>query len=170
MCLKASRFAACFRPRPPTLRSRQRRNRTRPHSGSDGPQNQVRAPLTNRLVIRAPNWLGDAVMALPAMAAVRAAFPGTTITIAAVASVAPLFEELTGAGQDEILVVARETETASLRGGQFDTALLLPNSFRVAWAARRAGIPERWGYAGGFRASMLTKAVPRPAGRVHQSM
>jgi heptosyltransferase-2 len=123
----------------------------------------------NRLVIRAPNWLGDAVMALPAMGAVRAAFPATTITIAAVASVAPLFEELTAAGQDEILVVARETETASLRGGQFDTALLLPNSFRVAWAARRAGIPERWGYAGGFRASMLTKAVPRPAGRVHQS-
>ena len=122
-----------------------------------------------RLVIRAPNWLGDAVMALPAMGAVRAAFPDTTITIAAVASVAPLFEELTAANQDEILVVARETESASLRGGQFDTALLLPNSFRVAWAARQAGIAERWGYAGSFRTSMLTKAVRRPAAHVHQS-
>ena len=40
-----------------------------------------------RLVIRAPNWLGDAVMALPALAAVRAAMPGTRITIAAVAAV-----------------------------------------------------------------------------------
>src|SRR4051812_13506641 len=164
MCLKASRFAACFRPRPPTLRSRQRRNRTRRHSGSDGPQNQVRAPLMNRLVIRAPNWLGDAVMALPAIGAVRDAFPDTTITIAAVASVAPLFEELTAARQDEILVVAGENETASLRSAQFETALLLPNSFRAAWAARRAGIPERWGYAGSFRTSMLTRAVPRPAG------
>jgi heptosyltransferase II len=124
----------------------------------------------NRLVIRAPNWLGDAVMALPAMGAVRAAFPDATITIAAVPAVAPLFEELTAASQDEILMVARDTEIASLRNGQFDTALLLPNSFRAAWVARRARILDRWGYAGSFRTSMLTRAVPRPTGRVHQSV
>jgi heptosyltransferase-2 len=122
-----------------------------------------------RLVIRAPNWLGDAVMALPAMAAVRAAFPDQRIAIAAVPSVAPLFEERTAAAQDEILIVTRETETAALAAGRFDAALLLPNSFRTAWAARRARVPERWGYSGGLRTALLTRAVQRPSGRLHQS-
>ena len=56
-----------------------------------------------------------------------------------------------------------------MRGGQFDAALLLPNSFRVAWTARRAGIAERWGYAGSFRASLLTKRCAGRPRRVHQS-
>ena len=57
-----------------------------------------------------------------------------------------------------------------MRHGAFDAALLLPNSFRSAWVARRARIPELWGYAGSFRTSMLTKAIARPSGRVHQSV
>ncbi len=122
-----------------------------------------------RLVIRAPNWLGDAVMALPAMAAVRAAFPDRRIAVAATASVAPLFEEKTVAAQDEILVVTGATEIAVLAAGAFDAALLLPNSFRSAWVARRAGVPERWGYAGSFRTPCLTRSIRRPAGRLHQS-
>ena len=52
----------------------------------------------SRLVVRAPNWLGDAVMALPALGAVRAAFPDARIAIAAGTSVAPLFEEDTRRG------------------------------------------------------------------------
>ena len=44
-----------------------------------------------RLVVRAPNWLGDAVMALPAMAALREALPEATLAIAAIPSVAPVF-------------------------------------------------------------------------------
>ena len=50
-----------------------------------------------RLLIRAPNWLGDAVMALPALAAVRRAYPSSTIVVAARAGVAPLFRERTAA-------------------------------------------------------------------------
>ena len=46
-----------------------------------------------RVLVRAPNWLGDAVMALPALAAVRRTFPRSTIAVAAPASVAPMFEE-----------------------------------------------------------------------------
>ena len=71
--------------------------------------------------------------------------------MAAIGSVAPLFEELTAACADEVLVVATETEIGSLRHGAFDAALLFPNSFRSAWVARRARIPEIWGYAGSFR-------------------
>lgn len=124
----------------------------------------------NRLVVRAPNWLGDVVMALPAMGAIRTSFPDARIVMAAIGSVAPLFEELTAACADEILVVATKTEIGSLRHGAFDAALLFPNSFRSAWVARRARIPEIWGYAGGFRTSMLTKAIARPSARVHQSV
>jgi heptosyltransferase II len=124
----------------------------------------------DRLLIRAPNWLGDAVMALPAMAAVRAAFPQARIAIAAIPSVAPLFEEQTAAAPDEIVLVTRSSETALLASGGFDAALLLPNSFRAAWTARRAGIPERWGYRGNLRGWLLSRGVARPAGRVHQSV
>jgi heptosyltransferase II len=124
----------------------------------------------DRLLIRAPNWLGDAVMALPAVAAVRAAFPQARIAIAAIPSVAPLFEEQTAAAPDEIVLVTRSSETALLASGGFDAALLLPNSFRAAWTARRAGIPERWGYRGNLRGWLLSRGVARPAGRVHQSV
>jgi heptosyltransferase-2 len=122
-----------------------------------------------RIVIRAPNWLGDAVMALPAMAAVRAGHPGATVTIAAIASVAPLFLEQTPVQQDDVLIVEPRTEAAHLRAGGFDATILLPNSFRTAWAAKRAGIPERWGYAAGGRGWLLSRRVARPRGRVHQA-
>ena len=127
-------------------------------------------PPPARLVLRMPNWLGDAVMALPAAAAVRAAFPDTAIAIAAPASVAPLFEENTPARQDQLISIARrEHEAADVRVGSFDAALLLPNSFRSAWVARQAGIGERWGYAAGLRGFLLTRAVKRPVERFHQS-
>ncbi len=143
----------------------------------------------SRLVVRAPNWLGDAVMALPALGAIRAAFPDARIAIAAATSVAPLFEEETAAAQDELISFgvpagqgpadARGTtekrgtipnEVVALTDGKFDTALLLPNSFRAAWTARTAGIPERWGYAANLRGWILTRAVARPKARhLHQS-
>lgn len=108
-------------------------------------------------------------MALPAIGAVRAAFPDARLTIAAAPLVAPLFEEDTGAGQDDIIPLTAGTEVAALGAGQFDAALLLPNSFRTAWAARQAGIAERWGYRGNLRGWLLTRAVPRPSGPLHQS-
>jgi heptosyltransferase-2 len=123
-----------------------------------------------RLVIRAPNWLGDAVMALPAMAAVRALSPSTFITVAAQPSIAPLFQEETIAGADAVLTIPEPTrESALLREGRFDAALLLPNSFRVGWAAWRAGVPDRWGYRTGLRGPLLTRRAPRPRGRLHQA-
>jgi heptosyltransferase II len=130
-----------------------------------------------RLLIRAPNWLGDAVMALPAMAAVRQAFERAHVTVAAIPSIAPLFQEATNARQDALVVVPdRRREAAVLREAavgfneKFDAALLLPNSFRTALSARRAAIPERWGYSAGFRRFLLTRAVSRSRARVHQSV
>jgi heptosyltransferase-2 len=123
-----------------------------------------------RLVVRMPNWLGDAVMALPALAAVRTAFRESVLTIAAPASVAPIFEEDTEARQDEVLTLAPAVEEpAALKAGRFDAALLLPNSFRSAWNARSAGITERWGYSSSLRGWMLTRSVRPPSTKVHQS-
>ena len=122
------------------------------------------------LLLRMPNWLGDAMMALPAAAAVRAALPETRITIAAPPSVAPIFEENTVARQDQVITIAnRDREADDLRAGAFNAALLFPNSFRSAWVARQAGIPARWGYSTGLRGVLMTHAVRRPSERLHQS-
>ncbi|HSL23149.1 MAG TPA: lipopolysaccharide heptosyltransferase II [Vicinamibacterales bacterium] len=115
-----------------------------------------------RMVIRAPNWLGDLVMALPAMAMARRAYPEAELTIAAPPAFAPVFEQETGVGTVE--VIAPE----AIRSGRFDTIMLMTNSFGSAWRAKRAGIDERWGFAGAARSWLLTRAIRRPRGRVHQ--
>ena len=125
--------------------------------------------MTERLVVRMPNWLGDVVMALPAVAAVRAAFPAAHLTVAAIPSVAPMFEERTPVRQQQILVVDKKDEATQLRAAAADTILLLPNSFRSAWVARGACIPQRWGYAAGVRGPLLTRPVRRPGREMHQS-
>ena len=128
-----------------------------------------------RLVILSPNWLGDAVMALPAIADVRRAAPGAAITVAARAAVAPLFQLVPDVDDTIVLPkppaihdVARwRAIGGELAGAGFDTALLLPNSLHAALLAARAEIPERWGYRAGWRGRLLTRAVPREAG-LHQ--
>jgi len=129
-----------------------------------------------RLVILAPNWLGDAVMALPAIADVRRASLGASIAVAARGAIAPLFSLVPGI--DETIVLRRPATVgrvggwrsigAELAGRDFDTALLLPNSMHAALVAARAGIAERWGYRSGWRGRLLTRAVRRP-GKLHQA-
>ncbi len=122
-----------------------------------------------RLLVRAPNWLGDAVLALPALGAIRRAYAGRAIVIAAAPSIAPLFEEVTPAAPDQIVVIDRAGEAAKIRTAGADAALLLTNSFRTAWAARMARVPQRCGYATAGRGFLLTKRVRPPRGRVHQT-
>ena len=121
-----------------------------------------------RIVVRAPNWLGDAVMALPAMRAIRRALADKTVIVAARGSIAALFREITPAAPDEIVTVEADREAEQLRDLRADAIVLLPNSFGSAWTARRAGIGERWGYRASARGLLLTRGVPRPRGRVHQ--
>jgi heptosyltransferase-2 len=129
----------------------------------------------DRLVILAPNWLGDAVMALPAIADVRRASPGVPITVAARPAVAPLFQLVPEV--DDTIVLPRAASIADvaswrslgaeIAGRRFDTALLFPNSLHSALVAFRAGVPERWGYRAGWRGGLLTRAVRRTSGH-HQ--
>jgi heptosyltransferase II len=120
----------------------------------------------NRAIIFAPNWLGDAVMALPAIADLRRGSPRATIAIAARPSVAPLFGMVPGI--DEVITLVDGVEKGIGTDRAFDTAILLPNSFHAAVIARRAGIPERWGYRTGWRGLLLTRAVDRAPAGIHQ--
>lgn len=119
--------------------------------------------MKKRVVVRAPNWLGDAVLALPAMVALRHHFPEASLTVAAPAGVAALFREDTGVRPDTVLVTPSSPREAvkALREGRFDLGVLFPNSFRSAWSLRRAGVPERWGFARGARGFLLTRRSPR---------
>jgi len=126
--------------------------------------------MPDRLVMVAPNWLGDAVMALPAIADVRRHYPDAHLTIAARAAVAPLFMMVEGVDAVETLpgrgglaaVTSWTADATALASGSFDLALLLPNSFATALIARRAGIPERWGFATDWRGRLLTRAIEKP--------
>ena len=125
-----------------------------------------------RIVILAPNWLGDAVMALPAIADVRRQAPDAVIAVAARPSVAPLFAMVREVNRAIPLKPRRRMSEwldagAELRGERFDAAILLPNSFQSAFTASRAGIAERWGYRTDWRRGLLTRGVQPPVG-VHQ--
>jgi heptosyltransferase-2 len=106
------------------------------------------------------------VLALPAIGAIRQAFGGAEITIAGPSSVAALFREHTDARPDHVLDLpeGRRASIAALAAGKFDAGILFPNSFRTAWELRRAGVPQRWGYATAGRGVLLTRKAPRPSG------
>lgn len=130
-----------------------------------------------RLLIAAPNWIGDAVLAFPAVASVAKGFPRARIDVLARGETADLF-----LGQESVSAV-RRVERSDLRGigllrtaralrdEKYQAAILFPNSFRSALLARLARIPVRIGYGRNFRRLLLSKAVSRgPTGRrAHQS-
>jgi heptosyltransferase-2 len=123
--------------------------------------------MNDRLVVFAPNWLGDAVMALPAIADVCRALPRGTVDIAARPSIAPILPLVADVGA-AITLTGRPASIEVVTRGEYGTALLLPNSFQSAWIAYRAGVKERWGYRHDLRSPLLTRAVPPPP-RVHQA-
>src|SRR6516162_1628237 len=123
-----------------------------------------------KLLIRATNWVGDAIMALPALRLVRERFPEAHIAILALPYVAQIYDRQGIA--DELMVYDRKGEhsgmrgrsrlAAALRAKKFDTALLLQSAFDAAWIAWRGGIPERIGYDRDARGLLLTQAIPVP--------
>ena len=121
------------------------------------------------LVVRLPNWLGDTVMALPALVALRAARPDALVAL--VGYWAPL---LTGQGvADALLGYPRDRRkrgslAGALRAMRPDAAVLLPNSFESALAARRWGARVRLGYDTDMRGLLLTHLLELPVPRRHQ--
>jgi len=129
------------------------------------------------VLVVSPNWLGDAVMALPAVADIRRHAATTRLVVAARAGVAGLWTMV--GGVDEVVIIPRPrgasrwrtigSIAAALRGTGADTIVLLPNSLQSALAAWRSGVPQRWGYRRNVRRWLLTRAVRVPRGLVHQA-
>jgi len=114
-----------------------------------------------KILIRATNWVGDAIMALPALRAVRTRFSEAEITILARPYVAFIYKNQQVC--DNMMFVDHKRDmVGEIRAQKFDIALLLQNAFEAAWFAWRAGIPERIGYARDGRSLLLTRAVPVP--------
>lgn len=130
-----------------------------------------------RLLIRAPNWVGDAVMALPALRELRRIFADSHLTIASRSSVQGLFEDelladdfiTLNAGNGLFAGAARVfSEATSLRHARFDIAVLLTNSFGTALAARAGAVKSIAGYATDARRALLNHVIPFEAG--HKSL
>ena len=117
-------------------------------------------PSPPRVVIRAPNWLGDVVLSLPAVRDVRRAFPQARLSVLARPSVAPLYEAVPEV--DAVLEAKGLRDEARILRGSFDLAILLTNSIGTAFAAVAAGVPRRFGYATQGRGLLLTRGAPVP--------
>ena len=126
-----------------------------------------------RILIRASNWLGDSVISVPAMRAIKSGRPDAHITIAApekIASVWKLVPEV-----DEVLAIDAKkifaTVNAIRRQPRFDVAILFPNSLRAALEVWLARIPRRVGFPGHSRRWLLNQIVaeePRRGPIQHQ--
>src|SRR5579872_6345220 len=127
-----------------------------------------------KILVRATNWVGDAVMAIPALETIRKRWARAEIVVLAASWVADLYR---GQGYADRLIIyegqdngkhrsmlAKEGVAAELRRENFDVAVLLQNAIDAAWIVWRAHIPQRIGYAREARGWMLTHpvAVPRP--------
>src|SRR5512146_1934659 len=138
----------------------------------------VRKQTAKHIVVRGPNWLGDAVMCEPALRGLRRIAPEARISLLVKPAVAELFKVHPAidqllvyddngrhAGWSGKWILARE-----LRLARFDLAVLFQNAFEAALLAYAAGVPRRYGYATDGRSVFLTEpvAVPDRHAPVHQ--
>ncbi|MCE5312376.1 MAG: lipopolysaccharide heptosyltransferase II [Nitrospiraceae bacterium] len=118
------------------------------------------------ILIRGVNWIGDAVMSMPAIHAIRQAYPDASISLLVKPFVAPIFEN--NPLIDEIIlyddshkgITGRLRLARMLRKKRFQKAILLQNAFDAALIAFLAGIPERIGYDRDGRGFLLTQKIP----------
>lgn len=124
----------------------------------------------NNIIVRMPNWLGDAVMATPILTDLRKKFPKASITAMCKYPISSLL--IGNPHINEIFSFTSPNEftykemkrglIARLRQGCYDLGILLPNSFSSAWWFWRGNVRERVGVATNLRSLLLTKSVPMP--------
>jgi heptosyltransferase-2 len=138
----------------------------------------VRNDAVQNLLVRVPNWLGDAVMCEPAIRGLKQLFPRANLSLLAKPAVGELFQAH-GAVDRVFLyedrgrhggLLGKWTLAAELRRAQFDMAVLFQNAFEAAVLTYVAGIARRYGYATDGRSVLLTEpvAVPDRRAAVHQ--
>ena len=121
-----------------------------------------------RIFVRGTNWIGDAVMQIPALRELRRIFPAAHIALHTRSWARGIFED---AGFiDEILTFEKGksklkdslSQGKILRDKKFDLAVLFPNSFESAVGAKLSAAPKRFGYATDGRSFLLTDAIKVP--------
>ena len=121
-----------------------------------------------KIFARGTNWVGDAVMTVPALRELRRIFPAAHVTLFTRSWARGIFEDADFI--DEILTFDRtESKTGDvfaqakiIKERGFDLAVLFPNSFESALTAKLGGIPHRFGYAKDARSFLLTDALKIP--------
>jgi len=126
-----------------------------------------------RILVRSSNWLGDAVMSVPAIRAIKSGRPDAHVSVAVPEKLAALWKIV--AEVDEVIALPSKSIVAAARlfrqRPPFDVAILFPNSSRSALEAFLAGIPRRVGWRGHWRRWLINQS-PRqniPLGIVHQT-
>jgi heptosyltransferase II len=124
----------------------------------------------SKILVRATNWVGDAVMSLPALRAIRDRFPDSEIVVLARPWVADLYARESWcsrilpytAGRGARDWAGKWRAVSELRRERFDCAILLQNAFEAALLVWMARIPERIGYNRDGRGLLLTRAITVP--------
>jgi lipopolysaccharide heptosyltransferase II len=117
-----------------------------------------------RILIRSSNWLGDAVMSVPGVRAIKNGRPDVHVTIAAPDKIAPMWklipevDAIIPLSEGALLSVVRLLKQQM----PFDVAILFPNSLRVALESWLSGIPRRVGYRGHSRSWLVDQIVREP--------
>lgn len=122
--------------------------------------------MSSRLVF-APNWVGDAVMSLPTLRALRRRHPEDRLAVLARRGPAAVYRA-EGSADEVLLRGSFLADVLAARAGRFDEVWLLPNSLRAALVALGSGARRRLGYATDRRGPLLTDALPPPAATAHQ--
>jgi len=114
-----------------------------------------------RILIRSNNWLGDAVMSVPAIRAIKTGRPDAQITIAAPSKIASMWKLVPEV--NEIVPLLNKSLPATVRSirrqPRFDVAILFPDSLRTTLEIWLSGIPRRVGYRGHFRSWLLNQII-----------
>ena len=121
-----------------------------------------------KIVVRGANWIGDAVMTIPALRSLRSAYPDASIALYTRPWAEGVFRDADFI--DEVIPITSKhflIQAPELRRRRFDLAILFPNSFESALVARLAGIPQRVGYATQHRGFLLTDRVQVPDWKNH---
>lgn len=126
-------------------------------------------PKISRVLVVLPSWVGDAVMATPALRAVRRALPGAFIGGLLRSSLAGLLDGTTLLDELHLEraagMMGPKRVAARVRGVRYDAAILFTNSFSTALVTRLAGIPRRFGYERDARGLLLTDRLEAPKRR-----
>lgn len=128
----------------------------------------VKTNEIRRIAVRGPNWVGDAVMSVPALKVLSRLFPGAEIDLLIKSSIADLFEDsdfVNGVVQidrPKSKFRAVKDNTAYLASRNYDLAIMMTSSFEPALSSMFAGIPRRIGYNKDLRGLLLTDPIPVP--------